>query len=156
MGTQQPHLPDVEPDQHPQIIFELVIKNQSFTEPRIDILQDSDSLLTGPSLEIGKAETRSTRRWQLKQEIEIMGKYAGEGCKNNILTAIIQNYTLVDMRVGRLEQNINSQGSELKREVAQVKLQVTQGNRGSAEQTAPGGALATLRDMKGGSAEHNS
>ncbi|KAK9111511.1 hypothetical protein Scep_019030 [Stephania cephalantha] len=85
-----------------------------------------------------------------------MVKHIVEGCKNNILTSIVQNYTLFDMCVGRLEQNINSQRLKLKQEVAQVKLQVTQGNESSAEHTIPGGALATLRDMKGGSAEHNS
>ncbi|KAK9095058.1 hypothetical protein Scep_026527 [Stephania cephalantha] len=89
-------------------------------------------------------------------EAGIMVKYTVEGCKNNIRTAMIQNYPLVDMRVEGLEQNINSQGSELEREVAQVKLQVTQGNGSLAKRIAPGGALATLGDMRGGSAEHNS
>ncbi|KAK9148881.1 hypothetical protein Scep_007638 [Stephania cephalantha] len=62
-----------------------------------------------------------------------------------------------ELEVEELKQLVQTSSTTLKQEFeTMVKLQVAQGSGGSVEQTGPGSALATLGDMKEGSAEHNS
>ncbi|KAK9110329.1 hypothetical protein Sjap_018389 [Stephania japonica] len=58
----------------------------------------------------------------LKQEMRILFIKALEDFQSKSTSNLIQNYELIDVHVGRLEQHITTHGSDLKREVSQMKM----------------------------------
>ncbi|KAK9110330.1 hypothetical protein Sjap_018390 [Stephania japonica] len=72
----------------------------------------------------------------LKQEMKSLFIKALEDFQSRSINNLIQNYGLIDVHVGRLVQLITTHGSDLKREVSQMKMSLTQENIGLSEQLA--------------------
>ncbi|KAK9155266.1 hypothetical protein Sjap_002746 [Stephania japonica] len=64
---------------------------------------------------------------------------------------ICQNYSLLDIRMGKLEQLFNSQGSKLQRDVSQMLLQFSRGNEARCETVATD-AMVNLNEGPDGNA----